>query len=64
MTSKTRVFLGFRPIFRNRFVDNESWLRLTYNSAVSALQCGAGACDCSTGAGAAEGGAAGCAVEC
>lgn len=41
----------------------ESWLHLTYDSTVSALQCGAGARDCSTGAGAAEDGAAGCAVE-
>lgn len=64
MSSKTWVFLGLHSIFTDWFIYNESWLHLTYDSTVSALQCGAGARDGSTGAGAAEDGAAGCAVEC
>lgn len=64
MSSKTSIFLGLHLIFTEWFIYNESRLHLTYDSTVSALQCGAGARDCSTGAGAAEDGAAGCAVEC
>lgn len=40
------------------------WFSLTYDPTVFALKCGAGACDGPTGAGATEGRATGCTVEC